>query len=80
MPICPLCNGLQQVSLPCNKCQSVLIDKGKLTDYLDNYSAYEDIETLKQVDGVSDSIQRHQCVHFFFCENCGGEESVVIEE
>ncbi|MGM9923493.1 MAG: hypothetical protein ACI35R_04515 [Bacillus sp. (in: firmicutes)] len=80
MPICPLCNGLQQVELPCRRCLAPLIDKGKLTDYLDDYSAYEDSDTLKQVDGITASVQNHLCVHYFFCETCGGEEHVVIEE
>lgn len=78
--ICPLCNGLQQLSIQCKYCSDVLVDKGKVTDYLDDYSAYEDIETLNQVDGLKNSLDNQQCIHYFYCESCGWKEHVIITE
>ncbi|WP_019240353.1 MULTISPECIES: hypothetical protein [Bacillus] len=80
MSICPLCNGLQTICQNCQRCSAELEDKGKITDYLDTYSAYEDIETLKQVDGNEHSIENKICVHYFLCEQCGFEEYVEILE
>ncbi|MGM9927176.1 MAG: hypothetical protein ACI35P_04430 [Bacillus sp. (in: firmicutes)] len=78
MGICPLCNGLQQASFPCKRCRSVLTDKGKITDFLDDYSAYEEIDCLKQVDGLPEGSS--DCLHYFYCENCGWEEQIVISQ
>ncbi len=58
----------------------MLVDMGKVTDYLDDYSAYEEQETLKQVDGVESSIENNQCLHFFYCQHCGWEEHIIINE
>ena len=80
MTICPLCNGLRQMSIPCKRCHASLQDQGKVTDYLDEYSAYEEIETLKQVDGVLQSIESQICIHLYYCNQCDLEEYVIIQE
>jgi len=80
LSICPLCNGLQQLSLPCKRCRAMLVDMGKVTDYLDDYSAYEEQDTLKQVDGLKTSIENDLCLHLFFCQHCGWEEHIIINE
>jgi len=53
----------------------MLVDKGKVTDFLDDYSAYEDIDTLQQVDGIKGHTS---CVHYFYCESCKWDEQIVI--
>ena len=66
LSICPLCNGLQRLSLPCKRCRATLVDMGKVTDYLDDYSAYEEQEMLKQVDLSRDPMQRRLKGKFCF--------------
>lgn len=80
MSICPLCNGLQVINFYCKHCKATITDQGKVTDYLDEYSAYEDINTLKLVDGLEQSIENEQCVHLFHCSHCGNDERIVINE
>ena len=80
MSICPLCNGLRNLNFSCKYCKAALADQGKVTDYLDEYSAYEEINTLKQVDGLEQSIKNEQCVHIFHCSQCGNDERIVINE
>ena len=80
MSICPLCNGLRTLNFSCENCKASLDDQGKVTDYLDEYSAYEEINTLKQVDGVKQSTENEQCVHIFSCSQCGNNELIVINE
>ena len=75
MDVCPLCNGLRQMKVPCKRCRAMLVDKGKVTDFLDDYSAYEDIDTLQQVDGIKGHAS---CVHYFYCESCKWDEQIVI--
>ena len=80
MDLCPLCNGLELRTVQCPNCQSVLVDNGKITDYLDDYSAYMDIDIMKLFDGNSESLEGHQCMHYFNCQSCGHEEKNAIKE
>ena len=75
MEICPVCNGLRQLKIPCKRCRAMLVDKGKVTDFLDDYSAYEDTDVLQQVDGLT----KHMgCVHLYYCESCNWDEQIII--
>lgn len=78
--ICPLCNALEQTSLSCEKCNNSLHDLGKVVDYLDDYSPYEEIVTLKLVDGLENSVKRHQCLHLFRCSHCGYDKRITVQE
>ncbi len=78
--ICPLCNKLEEYDVSCDSCAHVMQDHGRVTDYLDDYSAYEDIATLKLVDGLPHSVKRNECVHLFYCTSCRSDEVVVIRE
>lgn len=80
MHVCPLCNGLQQASISCSNCGKILTDAGKLTDYLDDYSAYMDIDIMKLFDGVEQSLEVHQCVHLFYCSHCQQEQLCITKE
>lgn len=80
MSLCPLCNGLRKIHLGCPKCSDNLEDKGKYMDYADEYSAYMDIDTLKQNDGYPDSLQKGQCAHIMNCPKCGHDEVILVQE
>lgn len=78
--ICPLCNTLKQFIVNCERCRQWMVDCGKMVDYFDDYSAYEDIVTLKKVDGVDDSLKKHTCLHLFQCSACFFEKTVEVQE
>jgi hypothetical protein len=59
---------------------SIMEDKGKITDYLDDYSAYMDIDIMKLFDGNVNSLEGHQCIHYFYCPTCQHEETNAINE
>lgn len=80
MALCPLCNGLRAIHIPCADCGTEMKDKGKTMDYEDDYSAYMDIDILKKNDGVKDSLQKGICPHLLFCPSCGHDETVLIKE
>lgn len=80
MSICPLCNGLASVSILCPNCKSQLEDQGKVTDYFDDYSSYMDIDIMKRVDGDPDSLENHECLHYFYCANCYHEDVKQVSE
>jgi hypothetical protein len=80
MSICPLCNGLRNVAVYCSHCQKQMEDKGKVTDYFDDYSPYMDIDMMKLVDGYPKTLIRHECVHLFYCPHCRQEEVRFIKE
>jgi transcription elongation factor Elf1 len=81
MFMCPLCNGFySEMPASCPNCKTLMMDHGKITDYLDEYSAYMEIETMKLFDGATDSLEAHHCIHLFSCSNCLHEEVLEIQE
>lgn len=80
MAVCSLCNGLKQITRICPHCQKMIEDQGKVTDYLDDYSAYMDTDSMKLFDGYSHSLELQQCVHLFFCDQCMYEEFYIVHE
>jgi hypothetical protein len=80
MAICPLCNQLETASYSCRNCSSYLIDGGRLMDYFDDYSAYLDIDGMKQYDGIKSNGEKNQCPHVFYCALCGKDEVKLIVE
>ncbi|MFY4774208.1 hypothetical protein [Metabacillus sp. RGM 3146] len=80
MDMCPLCNGFEVKWVECRGCGTLMEDSGRLTDYLDDYSAYMEIDSMKLYDGVLDSLEKHQCIHLFFCRRCQNEELTIERE
>nr|WP_246187701.1 hypothetical protein [Ornithinibacillus caprae] len=80
MYFCPLCNGLESVTIECPNCNYNIDDQGKVTDYFDDYSAYMDIEMMKFFDGDRKSLEGHHCLHYFYCANCNHEEIKAVKE
>lgn len=80
MAMCPLCNGFEAYESRCESCGSMMMDGGKLTDYLDNYSAYLDIDMLKLVDGDLTSLNENVCIHIFTCQGCQQDMILPVKE
>jgi len=78
--VCPLCNSLEEMQVVCEHCQIPMKDCGKIVDHLDQYSAYEDIDTLKLADGDEQSLKNGICLHVFVCPSCFLETTVPIKE
>ncbi len=74
MSVCPLCNGLMQVTLTCPRCKGTLSDTGALTNYFDPYSPYLDDTILNQNDGVGSN----ECLHLFTCPKCHHDYRIKI--
>ncbi|WP_425542000.1 hypothetical protein [Alkalibacillus silvisoli] len=71
---------MQNYSNKCSECDSNIEDQGKVIDYFDDYSAYMDISLMKLLDGDPQSFDNHQCLHYFYCENCNHEEIIAVNE
>jgi hypothetical protein len=80
MYLCPLCNQLETKSVECSNCQHLMDDRGRLMDYFDDYSAYLDIEGMKQFDGYDLDGKQHKCPHVFYCTQCSHNKVVLIQE
>ncbi|AST90456.1 MULTISPECIES: hypothetical protein [Sutcliffiella] len=80
MAICPLCNGFQTISYPCNKCGTMMEDTGKLSDYFDDYSAYMEIDLMKLEDGFNHSFENGDCLHLMQCPACMTDIVITINE
>lgn len=73
--ICPLCNGLYYYAEICPYCHSIMIDKGALVNYFDDYSPY----LLDEISHFTDGVSKDKCIHVFYCKNCNIEKNVSIE-
>ena len=80
MAMCPLCNSLKVLEVDCPKCNTRLEDSGKVSDYLDPYSHYNDEETAKMGDGYPNTAKDQICPHLMVCESCGHDEVRFIQE
>lgn len=80
MSMCPVCNAFDQLEKDCIKCSATLDDKGKITDFLDPYGHYNDIETVKSADGFPFTVSAQQCPHLLYCHYCHHEEIEFVQE
>ncbi|MRX71495.1 hypothetical protein GJU40_04810 [Bacillus lacus] len=80
MTVCPLCNGFSEEISQCPNCSSMMEDKGRFTDYFDDYSAYMDIDVMKLFDGMPNSLEKHQCLHLLYCSRCGHEHILAAHD
>jgi hypothetical protein len=70
--VCPLCNGLQDVSVQCTKCGTTMVDDGMQSDYVGPYAPYELTAHVRQVNnGV--------CTHLIHCPSCGNQSYAIIQ-
>lgn len=58
--ICPVCNEISIETYKCGRCGATMVDKGRVEDYLDNYSADMPIEDCEDY-----------CLHLYRCDECG---------
>ncbi len=69
--VCPLCNGLTNVSLKCKNCGATMTDAGLKSDYDGPYAPYEvDLQFKQGVEGP--------CTHLLHCFTCGNETYAII--
>ncbi|WP_397540106.1 hypothetical protein [Rummeliibacillus pycnus] len=80
MAICPVCNSLKVLEINCPNCGILLENDGKVADFLDPYSHYEDEETVKMGDGYPNTAKDQICPHLMVCHNCGYDKVVFIQE
>ena len=71
--VCPLCNALQQITVKCRHCGARLVNAGKIEDFRGPYSPYTSAGILQDVKSAT------QCVHLFYCPNCGYDERIACE-
>lgn len=80
MGICPVCNGLSELSARCKQCHSAMIDYGRIMDYGEKYDAYMPIELQKLDNGVRNDQRDEQCVHYTICPHCQKASLLLIKE
>lgn len=80
MATCPLCNALKEVNRNCPTCSTRLEDAGKVSDFLDPYSHYNDEETVKMGDGYPNTAKDQICPHLLTCKSCGYDQVIFIQE
>lgn len=73
--ICPLCNGIKNISLICKECGKEMNDEGALVNFLDSYSPYLSNDITVLVDGAP----ANKCMHLFQCTLCNNDEKYEVE-
>ena len=73
--VCPICNDMVVYLLRCPQCGKQMKNKGTITEFLDDYSAYLDLNITQRVDGVA----YDKCVHLFYCENCNCDKRIAVQ-
>ncbi len=74
--VCPLCNGLYKVNKNCSRCNTIMLDKGPVVNYLDDYSPY----LLDDITYTIDGVEGKKCLHLFHCNNCNYDKRTIIEK
>ncbi len=67
--ICPLCNSILEKNLYCDHCGGVMYDKGRIQEFLDDYSLNMPIENKEGI-----------CTHIYQCYSCGKIKKVNFKE
>lgn len=80
MAMCPICNAFEQLEVNCPECNTQLEDTGKVSDFLDPYGHYNDVETAKMGDGYPNTTKDQICPHLMYCHNCGHNEVEFVQE
>lgn len=76
---CPICNGYYPLQQKCSRCDSSVVDEGRLDQLYGPYSPYREIDHIKLTNGYMDASQ-HLCIHVVHCPNCTHEELSFIQE
>ena len=74
--ICPICNTLENVMIPCENCGDIMIDQGRICNFYDNYSSYLDFDITEKIDNVDHT----KCVHLYHCKSCDSDKRVAISK
>lgn len=80
MYTCLYCNGLKSVEIRCPRCQNSFQDLGKVSDYVEPYSPYGEIDDWKLSDGIVNNYADHLCTHYLFCPDCQYHQIVSFQE
>lgn len=70
--VCPLCNGLQEMHVPCKDCRTAMTDGGMVSDYVSDYSPYW-LSTQVRAENET-------CTHLFWCPSCGKESYAIVQQ
>lgn len=78
--ICPICNSFKTLKQNCSTCSSPLKDSGKVSDFLDPYGHYNDVETVKMGDGYLHTAKDSLCPHLMYCNHCDHNVVFFVQE
>ncbi|HHW07728.1 MAG TPA: hypothetical protein GXX34_09415 [Clostridia bacterium] len=76
--VCPLCNGLIEVSRRCPRCGSPLEDQGQAEVFYDPYSPYEDDALVPTLSSAAPP--EKWCWHVVACPACLAQDVVPIAQ
>lgn len=79
MHVCPVCNGISTLAIPCPQCGQLAADCGRADDFAGPYAPYGPIDEMKRTNGFLD-LAVHACVHSLYCERCSQSFAYAVPE
>ncbi|GAA0382845.1 hypothetical protein [Bacillus horti] len=81
MSMCPTCNGMVSIHIPCPQCNTLMLDHGRISDYYAPYSPYREVDHIKMTEPALEATSSvSSCLHYISCPHCSVEGTVSIEE
>ncbi|MCQ6558703.1 hypothetical protein [Paenibacillus mendelii] len=77
--LCPICNGLEQLSAACPVCSSPADDCGLLVDYTAPYAPYQPYDEASS-NFMETMIFDQKCQHVVYCQRCDVVYEVTIQK
>jgi len=77
--ICPVCNGMVTLNVPCSDCGKNMEDQGHASDYFGPYSPYEE-DMWPRLTGQAAGVSSFKCVHFLQCPLCCKQSSRSVSK
>ncbi|SFT01369.1 hypothetical protein SAMN05428962_3685 [Paenibacillus sp. BC26] len=78
--LCPICNGLEQLTAICPLCSLQTDDYGRLEDFAGPYAPYQP-DTYTNNETIPSLSQSEQsCGHIVYCSNCAKTFEVIVSK
>lgn len=77
--ICPVCNGMEELSSRCGVCGNSVVDEGRATDWLGPYAPYSPPEQPAALASAGpDASVPEDCQHAVRCPACGAFSTAAV--
>jgi len=77
--LCPVCNGIVDLQVPCLSCGGTVTDCGRLSDWTGPYAPYEPAD-VQAVSSASLMQSEAGCCHAVYCSSCQQTSEAIVTQ